>query len=366
LHIVASDDKRQITGVLSVTAAGELLPMQLIYKGKTENSCPNGSIKERMFNLGHRFSLNPKNHWSSEATMKEFVWKILRPYYLQVIKRKGLPEGTKLVWLIDCWSVHRKTEFKDWLKETHGTWLVFLYVPANCTSECQPCDVILNRPFKAAFRTFFQKWMIDVTEENFSKGIEAPVSLKAKDIKNNSAKLNFVYLICFFCLTFLSHPPPPLICLFHCLLSVCVVRWLLETWTLINSQTEYLLKGWKKCGFDKLNDNKFLREAVLAVDANELLSELTRNAYANVEEENLQDVDIADDIPVIDVMRSCLGEEVNIESDDETESEDEEEAEDEEVNTHSSPNVVEVNGSMDTVHGDKYVFVNLETFNQQK
>lgn len=34
-------------------------------------------------------------------------------------------------------------------------WIKLLYVPANCTSVLQPCDIALNKPFKGALRDAF-------------------------------------------------------------------------------------------------------------------------------------------------------------------------------------------------------------------
>ena len=39
-----SDDKRQVTAVLSITMSGEYLPAQVIYKGKTDRCHPKGDI----------------------------------------------------------------------------------------------------------------------------------------------------------------------------------------------------------------------------------------------------------------------------------------------------------------------------------
>jgi hypothetical protein len=85
-------------------------------------------------------------------------------------------------------SVHRKTTFRDWIKENHSKWLTTVYVPAKCTSTCQPCDVILNRPFKAAFRFSFQMWVIEETERRHVENIKDPITFKAEVVKDLAAK----------------------------------------------------------------------------------------------------------------------------------------------------------------------------------
>jgi hypothetical protein len=188
VEILNAEDRRQITCVLSVTASGHLLPMQIVYKGSTEKSLPQENVTSFLRNEGHDLITNPKNHWSSEETMKEFVTNILEPYYLKIKKDMSLSLGSKLIWVIDCWSVHCSKSFRDWLTKENGDWLVYLFVPACCTSVCQPCDVSLNRPFKAAFRLAFQKWAVEVAEEKFRKKDQSPIKMGAAKMKMKSAE----------------------------------------------------------------------------------------------------------------------------------------------------------------------------------
>lgn len=66
------EDKRQITAVVSSSLAGDLLPMQLVFTGKTERSHPtadalkkvDANVKQSQFKFAHS-----ENHWSSQETM---------------------------------------------------------------------------------------------------------------------------------------------------------------------------------------------------------------------------------------------------------------------------------------------------------
>ena len=84
VEVISSDDKRQLTALLSVTAAGSMLPMQLVYQGKTIRSQPKGEVRKLLQLAGHVFTLNEKNHWSNEQTMREFVTEVLKPYFCSV------------------------------------------------------------------------------------------------------------------------------------------------------------------------------------------------------------------------------------------------------------------------------------------
>jgi hypothetical protein len=82
------------------------------------------------------------NHWSNLNTCKDFVKKILEPYRVKQVQQMGLDDDSKLLWLLDCWSVYISHEFTNWLKEVHPT-ILLIFVPANCTNVYQPADVIL-------------------------------------------------------------------------------------------------------------------------------------------------------------------------------------------------------------------------------
>jgi hypothetical protein len=76
----------------------------------------------------------------------------------RLLKRKaelGLAADHPCVVLLDCWSVHKTSEFRDFVKEA-APWIFILFVPAGCTSKGQPCDVGAQRPLKHGYN---QAWM---------------------------------------------------------------------------------------------------------------------------------------------------------------------------------------------------------------
>ena len=74
-----------------------------------------------------------------------------------------------MIWLIDCWSVHISDEFRECMNN-HQFKIHILYIPSNCTSIHQPADVILQRPFKHAFRQTFNKYTIDAITNQLKGG----------------------------------------------------------------------------------------------------------------------------------------------------------------------------------------------------
>jgi hypothetical protein len=114
--------------------------------------------------------------------------------------------------LIDYWSVHTSETFLTWLKNTHPL-VKTIFVLANCTSVFQPTDVILQRPFKHAFRNEFDEWSLDQISQQLEDSTES------KEIKLQT-KLSIL---------------KPLICL-----------WLYNAWLHIHKK-KMIQIGWEKC-----------------------------------------------------------------------------------------------------------------------
>jgi hypothetical protein len=131
---LGKDEKRQITGMVSSASSGSMLPLQLIFQGKTTAMVPNHVEAREAVKKGWDLT-NSENHWSNQTTMKRFVEKVLDPWRVKKCRELGLDSSKqKMVWLIDCWKVHTSEEFRNRLKENHP-FVHYLYVAANCTSK---------------------------------------------------------------------------------------------------------------------------------------------------------------------------------------------------------------------------------------
>jgi hypothetical protein len=215
------EDKRQITCSVSSTAAGNLLLFQLIFTGTIDRCLPPRNVGRQVCEEEGWHLTCSNNHWSNLATCKDFVGHILEPYRQKQAKEMGLEKSSKLIWLLDCWSVQMSKEFISWLKEMFPN-ILLIFVPANCTSIFQPTDVILQRPFKHSFRQQFDEH----TSQDIGKQLEE------KDV--HSVKLDTKMSIL-----------KPLLC-----------TWLHEAWKHIN-QPIMIKKGWAMCGLDKAFNQTF-------------------------------------------------------------------------------------------------------------
>jgi hypothetical protein len=151
------DDKRQITCLVSSSAAGNLLPFQLIFTGTTDRCLPPRNIGRQECEDESWHLTYSNNHWSNLQTCKDFVIHILEPYRQKQAKEMGLEKDAKLIWLLDCWSVHMSKDFTSWVKEKYPQ-ILLIFVPANCTSVLQPANVIIQRPFKHSFKLQFDTY----------------------------------------------------------------------------------------------------------------------------------------------------------------------------------------------------------------
>ncbi|KAK7467425.1 hypothetical protein VKT23_004479 [Stygiomarasmius scandens] len=159
VDIAGKDEKRAFTLVPSISASGEVLPMQAIFQGQTQQSCPSKGAAAYQEARALGFLLEPSctdTYWSTLDTMKNLVNKVIAPYFeAKKAEILGLSDEDRKnqfsLWKIDCWSVHRSEEFLTWMKKTHQN-IIVLFVPSSCTGIFQPLDVGIQRVLKLSIK----------------------------------------------------------------------------------------------------------------------------------------------------------------------------------------------------------------------
>ncbi len=68
--VVGAEDKRQITACVAASLRGDLLPLQLIFQGKTERSLPVSTYASAAARVDITHS---NNHWSTQETMQRWI-----------------------------------------------------------------------------------------------------------------------------------------------------------------------------------------------------------------------------------------------------------------------------------------------------
>ena len=155
--IVGAEDKRQFTACVASSLDGELLPLQLIFAGKTARCLPPRTADALAARVHVTFS---DNHWSSQETMQQYVEHVVLPYASRCIVQHELRSDAHVLLVLDVWSVHKSEEFRAYLRDKQPR-VHLVFVPANCTSRLQVADVALQRPFKAHITDKFQRWTVD-------------------------------------------------------------------------------------------------------------------------------------------------------------------------------------------------------------
>jgi hypothetical protein len=209
VKVIGAEDKRQITACIASSLNGDLLPLQLIFQGKTTACHPpfTDASTEAFVHLTHT-----ENHWSNQTTMQEYVRAVIVPYAERCAVEHTLPRDSHIVLVLDVWAVHKSEEFRRFLR-THHPNVHLVFVPPNCTSQLQVADVVLQRPFKAGLRRRFNEWAASIITEQVEKNELAGLSpyLKMSMIK-------------------------PLI-----------LQWCIASWSKMKQGRDYIKMGWHSC-----------------------------------------------------------------------------------------------------------------------
>jgi hypothetical protein len=265
--VIGEDDRRQITAVMASSADGDLLPLQLIFQGKTERCepTPTDDVKRSLFHITHS-----ENHWSNQTTMEAYIERIIQPYIQQKIVEKRLPRDSRAIVLLDCWSVHKSAEFRTFVKKKYKN-IILVFIPPNCTSKLQICDTHLNFPFKRGIRNRFNQWTMNTFVEQLEKDDTLDVDLKMSTLK-------------------------PL-----------VLQWCHETWEAMRQQREYIVGAWTSLftlfdPFSPANQLQAYRDS-----SNIQLDEDYKEDEKNAGENDYESDDEDEDKDELDVMKEIRG-----------------------------------------------------------
>lgn len=224
--VVGAEDKRQITACVAASLRGDLLPLQLIFQGKTARSLPAvtpASIAARV-DITHS-----DNHWSTQETMRGWITRVLLPFTERMIETHELASNAHVLLLLDAWSVHRSAEFRDWLNSEHPR-IHLVYVPSNCTSKLQLADVALQRPFKSCITQSFSEWAAATIAKQIRSG----------EITGIADKLGMK------------------------MLKPLVLQWCIDSWKGLRERKQLILDGWEQscCKLFDINSAHRRRDAV--------------------------------------------------------------------------------------------------------
>ncbi len=139
--------KRQITALFCGNILGDFLPIQVIYKGKTNRCHPKFD-----FPLDWDITHSPR-HWSTEETMVQYIKNIIFSYVTST--RELLRCNSPALVIIDNFKGQVSTKINE-LLESHDIHTCLL--PPNTTDRLQPLDIAVNKPAKDYMRQKFDEW----------------------------------------------------------------------------------------------------------------------------------------------------------------------------------------------------------------
>jgi hypothetical protein len=239
--ITALDEKRQITAVVASSMEGELLPLQLVFKGQDTNPNEQRAIpkdKETTCLINkHKWKLEQTpNHWSSQYTMQRYVQTIIEPFIKSQINKHKLNPDSHALLIIDCWSVHKSIRFKEWMEKNYPHYHI-IFVPAGCTAVAQPADVIFQRPLKQEYKNKFTEWTTTQMLENIKAGQKALDSKLLRDTRT---------------------------------LKPLIVKWAIESWLKLKEKKQLIKEGWNKIGWNRMLHPELQSEALKLLNKKEL------------------------------------------------------------------------------------------------
>ena len=139
VSVTVSADKRYITGTFLINLAGNFLPLQLIYGGKTIPSLP----RFKSFSL----SVNPKHFSNTEESIKIINEIVLS--YIDKLREKLDNHGQAALLILDAVRGQMTLKVTILLLESN---ILFVTVPNNMTHFFQPLDLTVNGHCKSFMR----------------------------------------------------------------------------------------------------------------------------------------------------------------------------------------------------------------------
>jgi hypothetical protein len=163
-----------MAGLLS----GDILPAQVIYQGKTDKC-------HLRYNFPSDWHItHTDNHWANTQTSIQYIEKLIVPYVMNIRVKLDFPLGQKALMILDFISAQLGEDFRKVMLSKN---LVYVYVPANCTSELQPMDLSVQKCVKDCMRNSFEDYYAEVVAKSLKTKTEFNVELGMTTLKPLSA-----------------------------------------------------------------------------------------------------------------------------------------------------------------------------------
>ncbi|KXN80633.1 hypothetical protein AN958_09263 [Leucoagaricus sp. SymC.cos] len=148
------DEKRAYTLLVASTPSGDVLPFQQVWGDKSQQSTPSNSapgmtdaLKRGMHFTVAASEKNPRSHYSTLKTMKEWLEKIYIPYRNGVIEAdRDLDTDQKSILFIDIYPVHASKDFRAHIFSEYPN-IILIFVPEQISYGVSPEDIKFTTSF---------------------------------------------------------------------------------------------------------------------------------------------------------------------------------------------------------------------------
>ena len=158
--------------------AGDFLPMQLIYEGKTPRCLPKDVEFPKEFDM----TFTP-NHWSNKEKSKQLLDNVIFPYLRKKKHKLGLSGDQKSLLIYDVFTGQTTENIEEYIEEND---CVIVYVSNNMTHYFQPLDLTVNPVAKHFLKDKFDLWYANEVKKQLDEGTEVyevGISLKLSILK---------------------------------------------------------------------------------------------------------------------------------------------------------------------------------------
>jgi hypothetical protein len=182
VQIQGINDRRGNTATITISRSGNLLPLQLIWEGKTDRSIPKFNWPDNIINCFSGPS-SKKNStctkWQNAKTIKEYSLQIIKPYMTEMRTRllaEAEAGGRQLekeklrgLLILDHHWSHECADFNLVMADIE---VDVLLLPKSATDLYSVLDVSLNRPFKSHLRQSFTQYCTEIIVGQLQAGID--------------------------------------------------------------------------------------------------------------------------------------------------------------------------------------------------
>ncbi|KAL0209200.1 hypothetical protein P9112_011787 [Eukaryota sp. TZLM1-RC] len=181
ISIQGLGDKRGNTATLTISKAGDLLPLQLIWEGKTQVSVPNYEWPSEVIH-----SLSPRNEgvskaavtkWQNGHSIVEYLRYVVGNYLKRI--RAELKEGFELAGVpmgeraLMIWDHHHSHKCENAVQVCQELNIDPIMIPERSTDLFCVLDISINKEFKANLKGSFADYCAEHVQDALSKGVPA-------------------------------------------------------------------------------------------------------------------------------------------------------------------------------------------------